>query len=102
MTYHVVYAESFVQDLSHQVEYLLRERAALSTIDRWFTKLYQIVDSLEEWPRRYPVDPIQTEATGRETRKLIVGDYLVFYQIDEDRLQVNVVAFMHGARRRES
>ena len=51
---------------------------------------------------RFPVDQVQTDATGRETRKVNVGDYLVFYQIDDTRRQVSVVGFMHGSRRRET
>lgn len=102
MTYRVLYTDTFIQDLNRQIEYLRGEEVASPTIERWFSRLYELVDSLDEWPYHYPVDPIQTEATGRETRKVNLGDYLVFYQVDDENRQVNVVAFVHGARRRES
>lgn len=64
------------------------------------TRLLDRLDRLDEWPKRLPVDVVQTRLTGRETRKLNFGDYLVFYQVDDKHRQVNIVGFMHGARRR--
>lgn len=101
MTYRIIYAPSFRDDLDQQVEYLINEKVTIAIIDRWFTRLYELIDGLCETPRRFSVDTIQTAATGLETRKLIVDDYLVFYQVDDERQKVNVVGFVHGARRRE-
>ncbi|MEX0777339.1 MAG: type II toxin-antitoxin system RelE/ParE family toxin [Phycisphaeraceae bacterium] len=100
MTYRVVYTDAFIADVDSHVAYLLGEKVPAATIEQWFDKLFDLVDSLNEWPLRFPVEDLQTQATGQETRKLNVGDYLVFYQIDDDHRQINVVAFMHGARRR--
>lgn len=102
MSYRILYAPSFQDDVDQYLEYLISEKVVIATIEQWFTKLYDQVDGLYKWPKRFPVDPIQTEAAGRETRKMNVGDYLVFYQIDEGAHQVNIVAFMHGARRKEA
>lgn len=102
MKYQVILAPSFRDDLDHHVEYLLAEKVATTTIERWLSDLNDKVNGLDELPTRFPVDPIQSEAIGRETRKLLVGDYLVFYQVDEEHGRVNVVAFVHGARRREA
>ena len=100
MTYRVIYAPSFRDDIDRHIDYLLSQHAAPDVIDRWYSRLFELIDSLNEWPMRFPVDEIQTQATGRETRKANVGDYLVFYGVDEVHKQVNVVAFVHGARRR--
>jgi plasmid stabilization system protein ParE len=99
MSYRVVLAESFTDDLDRQVAYLLREEASIATVGRWLSKLYQQVLGLDEFPHRFPVDRYQSETSGRETRKLNFGEYLVFYQVDDARCQVNVVAFAHGAGR---
>ena len=64
-------------------------------------QLYERVLSLDDIPKRYPVDRVFTEAAGVVTRKMNFGNYLVFYQVDDDRRQVNVLAFRHGATRRE-
>lgn len=100
MTYRVIYAPSFRDDIDHHIGYLISQHVSIDLINRWYGELFELVDSLSEWPLRFPVDPIQTEATGRETRKLNVGDYLVFYDVDEFNKRVNVVAFVHGARQR--
>jgi plasmid stabilization system protein ParE len=100
MKYRVIYAPSFRQDVRDHVAYLHREKVSAATIERWFSKLFDLVDSLDEWPKRFAVDPIESNATGRETRKVNLDDYLIFYQVDDEQQQVNVVGFMHGARRR--
>ncbi len=102
MTYRIIYAPSFLNDVDRYLAYLIGEKVAIATIEQWFTKLYDQVDGLRQWPERFPVDPVQTQATGQETRKMNIGDYLVFYQIDEVAHQVNIVAFMHGAKRKEA
>lgn len=101
MTYRVIYAPSFREDIRKQVAYMVDETVAVETIESWFGKLYDLVDKLDQFPKRHPVDPIQSDATGCETRKMVFGDYLVFYQVDEDQKRVDLVAFVHGATRRE-
>lgn len=101
MMYRVEFALSFRDDVDLQIEYLLSEGAALATIERWFAWLFDKAKALEEFPERYPVDKIQSEVTGEETRRFIVDDYLVFYQVDHDQRKVSVVAFVHGATRKE-
>ena len=69
-------------------------------IEDWFTRLFDTIDDLYEWPRRYPVDRTQTDKEGFEIRKLTFGNYLVRYRIDTDRRVVEVLSFIHGAKRR--
>lgn len=102
MSYRVFYAPSFSDDIERHIDYLIEQHVSIDRIDRWYGKLFKLVDSLSESPRRFAVDDIQTKVTGLETRKANVGDYLVFYDIDEEHKRVNVFAFIHGARRRES
>lgn len=102
MNYRVVYAPSFVMDVRNQLAFMADQAVAPAVVQKWFGRFYHLLDTLEEMPKRYPVDRIQTVLVGRETRKLVFGDYLVFYQIDEVRRQVDLVAFMHGASRKEA
>lgn len=99
MSYRVVYAPSFCDDLRDHAMYLRQAHVGDNTIDRWFRDLLDLVDSLNDWPHRYAIDPVQTQSTGTETRKLNFGDYLIFYQIDDERKEVHLVAYIHGARR---
>ncbi len=102
MTYRVSYTESFLEHIDAHVDYLLGERVPIDVIDDWHSRLLDRLDRLDEWPKRLPVDDVQTRLTGCETRKLNFGDYLVFYQVDDKQRQVNIVAFRHGARRRRT
>lgn len=102
MTYRVVYTEKFLERIEAHVDYLLGQGAAVHVIASWYDRLFLRLDRLDQMPHRLPVDEMQTRLTDRETRKLIYGDYLVFYQVDEARREVNLVEFQHGATRREA
>jgi mRNA-degrading endonuclease RelE of RelBE toxin-antitoxin system len=102
MTYRIIYAPSFLADVRNQIAYMVDEAVSPATIGHWFSGLYQRLDNLDDMPKRYPVDPVQTSMAGRETRKMTFGDYLVFYQIDDAGKRVDLVAFMHSAKRREA
>lgn len=99
MTYQVFYADSFMTDVDEHIDYLNRRQVAFHVVDAWFGRLHKVIDSLDEWPLRFPVDESETEKLGRETRKINFDDYLVFYQVDQERHRVDGVGFVHGAKR---
>ncbi|MBI1369097.1 MAG: hypothetical protein GC162_10640 [Planctomycetes bacterium] len=74
MTYRVLYSEQFIANLDDHLTYLCNEGVSRSVIDRWYGKLFKLVESLNEWPERFPVDRVLTEATGREVRKANYAD----------------------------
>jgi len=94
MNYRVIYTDSFLEDVGIHADYLREQHAGAEVIERWYSRLFDMM------PRRFPVDEVQTHLNRCETRKMNYGDYLAFYQIDDDRKQVYIVGFMHGARRR--
>lgn len=101
MTYHVFYSEGYTANLDEHLTYLQASGVSQFTIDRWFGKLFTLTQSLSEWPERFPVDRVLTEATGRETRKANYGRYLISYHVDDDKQKVTLLGFVHGATRRE-
>lgn len=101
MTYVVEIAQQALTAISDATHFIAVERQAPRDAEAWLQRLWNAIDKLENMPRRCPVDPIQSEALGSETRKLTFGNYLVFFQIDDDRHRVNVVAFIHAAQSRE-
>ena len=101
MSYRVHYTEGFTAQLDGQIGYLLGQQVAVRTIDRWYQRLLDEIDELSMMPRRYPIDDARTAESGQETRKLSIGDYLIFYQVDDADHQVNLIAFIHGARDRD-
>ena len=102
MTYRVIYGPTFRDHLREHVQYLHDNHVSQAVMDAWYNRLFDLVDGLDEWPNRFPVDEEQSNLAGRETRKLNVGKYLVFYQVDDEAKQVHLVGFRHGARRRKT
>lgn len=101
MTYRVLYSDAFTANLDEHLTYLRGEGVSQLTTDRWYGKLFEFVDSLSDWPERFPVDRVLTQATGRETRKANYGRYLISYRVDDERQTVTLLGFVHGASRRE-
>ncbi len=101
MTYRVTFAPRFLNDVDRQIEYLLSEHVAITTIERWFGDLYDKLEGLYHWPLRFPISPEQTEDMGYEVRRLNYGDYQVFYRVDEDARLVEVIHFRHGSRQKD-
>jgi mRNA-degrading endonuclease RelE of RelBE toxin-antitoxin system len=100
MNHRVVYTEQFIDNLREHVGYLRRQHVSDRVIERWYQRLFEHLDTLTTWPRSYAVDVRYTAATGRETRKVNFGDYLVFYEVDDIQRTVRLLAFYHGAARR--
>ena len=100
MNYRVIYTDSFQDDLRDHLAYLRSQKVDEDVIEDWYTKLFDKLDSLDEWPRAYRVSESYTADSGLETHKYNFGDYLVFYQINDQQERVELVAFMHGANRR--
>lgn len=100
MIYRVIYSNAFRERIKAQVDYLLAERVSDDIISNWYDRLLLLLDSLDDLPKRFPVDERMSEETGLLTRKLNFGNYLVFYTVDEENRTVHVVDFMHGAKRK--
>jgi len=102
MRHRVEYSPAFLEDVREQVAYLRKEGVSQETLDRWFGELFDAIDGLHESPKRHPIDEIQTETIGSESRKLVFRErYLVFYRVDEADRRVSVDVLIHGARDRE-
>ncbi|MGB0766325.1 MAG: type II toxin-antitoxin system RelE/ParE family toxin [Phycisphaeraceae bacterium] len=100
MNYRVVYTERFQERVNNHVDYLLAERVSIETITAWYDRMYELLDSLDEIPKRFPVDEHVSNETGSLTRKLNYGKYVVLYTVDDDDRTVQIIEFIHGARRK--
>ena len=100
MSYRVVYAEQFHEALDAQLEYLVKQGAPQTRVAAWLTELLDLVDGLEEFPRRWPVAEPESAARRAEIRKITFGDYLVFYRADDQERVVLILGMRHGARLR--
>ena len=100
MIYRVVYTERFHQRVDDHVNYLLAEHVSTETIVQWYDQLYLLLDGLDEIPKRFPVDEHVSNETGILTRKINYSNDLVFYTVDDEDRIVQIVEFIHGARRK--
>lgn len=100
MIYRVIYSRAFRERIKAHVDYLLAEKVSEVTISNWYDRLLLLLDSLDDLPKRFPIDESMTEETGALTRKVNYGNYLVFYTVDDDEQTVHIVDFIHGARRK--
>lgn len=99
MTHRVVITQEVLDALGAQAAYLTAQAAPTDRIDAWLAGLFDLIDSLSEWARRYPFAEALTAVKGYEVRRANHGDYAIFYRVDADRRLVEVIAFRHGARR---
>ena len=102
MSYRGEVTDAYTEAIDRQIGYLLGEGVSFETIDGWYSQIRAAIDHLIEMPKLYPVDEFQTEAVGVETRKITAGDYLVFYQVDDEEERVVLVAFVHAATRAQA
>lgn len=101
MTGRVNYSEAYKSDLDSHLAYLIESGVSRYTIDRWFTRLIEFSQGIADWPESYPVDNALTRTTGQSIRKANFGHYLISYRIEADQKTVTLLAFAHGATRRE-
>ena len=91
MSYQVVFTKEAELDLVGIEEYLSQFYAG--TVRSFFEKLKKKVSLLETMPYMYPeydADPF--------FRRMVIGDYLLFYAVDEEREQIVIHRIFHSAR----
>src|ERR1700722_10672572 len=99
--YTVHFTDEAWETIQAQVRYIAIESQAPERASRWLTRLLDVIDALEELPKRHLVDQRQTQIHGKDVHRIVFErKFLVFYTIDENRRRVNVVSFRHGARQR--
>lgn len=102
MTYKVIYSDNARAETSAQAAYMRAEQVGEEVMANWFERLFDAIENLYEWPKRYPIDQQQTQERGFEVRKMVFGHYLIFYRVEEESRTVEVFSFIHGASRRNA
>ena len=100
MSYRLIYAPTFRNDIAEQVDFLRARQVPDDIIERWFDRLFERVDQLSQWPKLYPVDERLSRELGVDVRKLVHGRFVITYQVDDEREGVHLLAMVHGATRK--
>ena len=91
MKYRIRYLPETVSDRNEVKAYLAKYYE--STVNDFFALLKEKTTRLKEFPYSCPIyedDP--------DYRKLVVGDYLVFYMVNEENKTVEIHRIFHGSR----
>jgi len=99
MSYRVEIPPQVNAQIDDQVVYYRDEGVADQVIIQWLSGLLDVVDSLEQMPLRFPVDPDRTAIRRYEIRRLNYGEFGIFYRVYEDRRVVEILDLRHGRRR---
>ncbi len=94
MSYRVRYMPRVVAAIDRQVEYLLKHYTSVERVTAWLADLYD----LTHWPHRHPIAEKASAEVGTEIRRVVFGNYLIFYRVDEARQGVDVIHFRHAAQ----
>ncbi|HEY2589843.1 MAG TPA: type II toxin-antitoxin system RelE/ParE family toxin [Tepidisphaeraceae bacterium] len=98
--YTVEFANEAWRAVEAQVRYIAVEKQAPENASRWLNRLLAAIETLEQIPRRFIVDPYQTQMHGIEVHRMVFErTYLVFYTVNDEQRCVNVVSFRHGRQK---
>jgi len=100
MSHRVVILPSVENQVLEQALYISQD--SIDSALQWEQALRERIMALGEFPSAHPISESASRAFAREVRKMNFGDYLVFYRVEAESKTVYILAFMHGARRRES
>ena len=93
MGYQVIFAPEAERDLDEIIAYIAEANPEAAL--KFGAELAAQARSLAEMPHRGA-----SVARRPGTRKLVHGQYLIYYQVREAERTVEVLRFWHGARRR--
>ena len=91
MKYRIKYLPTFTADRDVIKAHL--SRFYIGTEKRFFTLVRKKVDRLKDFPLMYPVSEFDLNY-----RKMVIGDYLLFYIVNEDNKTVEIHRIFHGAQ----
>jgi plasmid stabilization system protein ParE len=91
--------------VAYEVKLLNLAESDLDEICRYLSRFYpstpgKFLDTLERGFENISINPnmFPKYEYNREYRKMVAGDFLVFYKTDEENNQVNIYRVLHGKR----
>lgn len=97
MEYRIQFTTVALSQLKETAQYIAGTLAAPGTASKWSMQIRKEIAALSTMPRRFPLldeEPWKTEGY----RKMPVGNYIVYYQINDDIPAVRIVAVIYGRR----
>lgn len=80
-------------DLREIVDVIAAERP--SAVLAWGEELFRHIEVLGSFPM---IGPIVPRVSAFPTRRIVFGDYLIFYRVHQEPKTVEILTIWHGAR----
>jgi toxin ParE1/3/4 len=97
MAYMVIISPTASAAIEDEVHYIAIDKQMPETAARWNDRVHKAIATLSFLPRRYEFAPENADR-NYDIRRLIIGNYLALFTIDEAKQAVHVIGFRHGAR----
>jgi len=95
MTLHIEWSMRAANQLQDHVDNL-QERASSAVAKRVVLRVFERLDAVAELPESAPRWSAVDDPTFR---RLVVDDFVVFYRIEQEKRQIQVLAVRHGRQR---
>lgn len=92
--YHIILSDSAFEDLDDIYNYISINLMEENTAERIISDIELNILRLEEFP--YSCPEIRIKPHNDIVRKLIIDNYLVLYDVDEEKMQVNVYNIVYN------
>jgi len=95
--YRVIVSPRAHDQIERQTLYIGRHSGSARIARQWATRVYAAIDRLDHFPYRFD---LAEEDVFRDyaIHRVVVGNCIVLYTVDEEATAVRVIGFRHGAR----
>lgn len=95
--YFVFVGPAAAERIDQYAQYIAQQSGSAEVARRWVRQVYDAMATLETFPRRFELAE-ENAHRDYEIRRLILGNYLALYTIDDARGTVSIVGFRHASR----
>lgn len=97
MEYKLIVAPSFENDLDETLNYISNVLGSPLSAQNLMLKAEKVISNINDNPFLYPKCRNESLAQ-KEYHYAIVNNYLLFYSVDENIKQINILRFLYGSR----
>jgi toxin ParE1/3/4 len=95
--YRVATSSFATEKIADYAAYIVKQSGSLEVAERWIDRVHEAIDGLNFFPHRFELAEEDAHC-DYEVRRVVIGNYLALYNIDEGTKTVRVIGFRHGAR----
>lgn len=97
MAYNLIISPSFENDISDTLNYISNKLYSPLSAQNLLNKAEKIISNINDNPFLYP--KCRNEKLAQKGyHYAIVNNYLLFYSVDEDTEQINILRFLYSGR----